>query len=125
MQCHKKKEFKNNNPVVICYLGDTLIFKKAFNKCLEVLRKSKINSEIYSGDGDLSTQLKYANKRNAPAAIILGDDEIASETATIKNLKLGKEKSKDLKTREEWRSSKPAQITVKLENLVDEIKKII
>ena len=121
----QKKEFKNNNPVVICYLGDTLIFKKAFNKCLEVLRKSKINSEIYSGDGDLSTQLKYANKRNAPAAIILGDDEIASETATIKNLKLGKEKSKDLKTREEWRSSKPAQITVKLENLVDEIKKII
>ena len=121
----QKKEFKNNNPVVICYPGDTLLFEKVFNKYLEILRRSKINSEIYSGDGDLSAQLKYANKRNAPAAIILGDDEIASGTVTIKNLKLGKEKSKDLKTREEWRTSKPAQITIKLENLVDEIKKII
>ena len=121
----QKKEFKNNNPVVICYPGDTLLFEEVFNKYLEILRRSKINSEIYSGDGDLSTQLKYANKRNAPAAIILGDDEITSGTVTIKNLKLGKEKSKDLKTREEWRTSKPAQITVKLENLVDEIKKLL
>ena len=121
----QKKEFNNNNPVVICYPGDTLLFEEVFNKYLEILRRSKINSEIYSGDGDLSAQLKYANKRNAPAAIILGDDEITSGTVTIKNLKLGKEKSKDLKTREEWRTSKPAQITVKLENLVDEIKKLL
>ena len=100
--------------------------EEVFNNYLEILRKSNINSEPYTGESvDLGTQLKYASKRNAPAAIIVGEDEIASGTVTIKNLKLGKEKSKDLKTREEWRASKPAQITVKIENLVDEIKKII
>ena len=46
-------------------------------------------------------------------------------TVTIKNLKLGKEISAEAKTREDWTKDKKAQITVKLENLIDEIKKII
>jgi histidyl-tRNA synthetase len=122
----QKTALKNNSPVVICSPGGVLFKEEAFNNYLEILRKSNINSEPYTGESvDLGTQLKYASKRNAPAAIIVGEDEIASGTVTIKNLKLGKEKSKDLKTREEWRASKPAQITVKIENLVDEIKKII
>jgi histidyl-tRNA synthetase len=69
--------------------------------------------------------MKYADKRNAPAVILYGDNEIKSEIVTIKNLKLGKEASVDLKTREDWTSSKTAQITAKVENLVDEIKKLL
>jgi histidyl-tRNA synthetase len=56
---------------------------------------------------------------------LYGDNEIKSGIVTIKNLKLGKEASVDLKTREDWTSSKTAQITAKVENLVDEIKKLL
>ena len=65
--------------------------------------------------------MKYADKRNSPAVILYGDNEIKSGTVTIKNLKLGKEKSIDVKEREEWSKLKDVQITTKIENLVDEI----
>ena len=51
--------------------------------------------------------MKYADKRNAPAVIFYGEDEIKSGKITVKNLKSGKESS------------------IKVENLVNEIKKII
>ena len=69
--------------------------------------------------------MKYADKRNSPAVILYGENEAKSGTVTIKNLRAGKESSKEIKTREDWKSNKSAQVTVKLENLIDEIKKII
>ena len=95
------------------------------SKLLTILRSSNINSEIYCGDGSLKAQMKYADKRNAPAAILYGDNEIKSGTVTIKNLKLGKESSAEVKTREDWTSSKTAQSTAKIENLVNEIQKLL
>ena len=56
---------------------------------------------------------------------MVGDDEKKNNKITIKNLKLGKKISSDLKTRKDWTSSKDAQITTDLKNLVYEIKKII
>jgi histidyl-tRNA synthetase len=56
---------------------------------------------------------------------LYGDNEIKSGTVTIKNLKLGKEASENVKIRENWISNKTAQITVKVENLVNEIKKLL
>ncbi len=119
----EKEKVKNNNPVVICVFDEKQISE--YNKLLTLLRLSNINSEIYYGDGNLKAQMKYADKRNAPAVILYGDNEIKSGTVTIKNLKLGKETSEEAKTREDWTSSKKAQITVNKENLVNEIKKLL
>ena len=46
-------------------------------------------------------------------------------TITIKNLRLGKEVSAQTITREDWTSNKKAQITVREEDLVNEIKKLL
>ena len=119
----KNKEAINNNPVVICVFDNKNISK--YNELLQKLRSANINSEIYSGDGNLKSQLKYADKRNSPAAILYGDDEIKSGVVTIKNLKKGKEASQKIKTRDDWKSGESAQIKVKIENLVDEIKKLL
>ena len=100
-----KGETINNNPVIICVF-DNENFSK-YNEILKVLRSSNINSEIYSGDGNLKSQMKYADKRNAPAVIFYGEDEIKSKKISIKNLKSGKESS------------------IKVENLENEIKKLI
>ena len=88
-------------------------------KLLNILRKEGINSEIYLGDGNLNKQLGYANKKNTPAVIIYGDDEIKSGTVSIKDFKSGAGSREDLK------KSKIMQKTVKLKDMVNEIKKII
>ena len=92
---------------------------------LSMLRLAGINSEIYCGDGNLKAQIKYADKRNSPAVILYGEDEIKSGTITIKNLRLGKEVSAQTITREDWTSNKKAQIIVREEDLVNEIKKLL
>ena len=119
----KKEKVKDNNPVVICVFDEKQM--PQYNKLLTLLRSSNINSEIYLGDGNLKAQMKYADKRNAPAVILYGDNEIKSGTVTIKNLKLGKKASTETKSREDWTSSKTAQILVKVENVVNEIKKLL
>ena len=129
------KEIENTGPVVICVFDEKQIAQ--YNKLLLLLRSSNINSEIYCGDGSLKAQMKYADKRNAPAVILYGDNEIKSGTVTIKNLKLGKEASAKITKREDWTNiekaqelgkkerSKSFQITTKIENLVNEIKKLL
>ena len=125
------KEIENTGPVVICLFGANVYPSfganegATYNKILTELRSAGIKSEIYFGIGGIKAQMKYADKRNSPAVILYGENEAKSGTVTIKNLKLGKEISAEAKTREDWTKDKKAQITVKLENLVDEIKKII
>jgi len=119
----EKEKSKDDNPVIICVFDKKQMAE--YNKLLILLRASNINSEIYCGDGSLKAQMKYADKRNAPAVILYGDNEIKSGTVTIKNLKLGKRLSLEAKTREDWTNSKTAQITVKVDNFVNEIKELL
>lgn len=52
------------------------------------LRQSGVNCELYPDpQAKLDKQLKYADKKGIPFAIILGPEEVASDTVTIKNLK--------------------------------------
>ena len=131
----KREKIKEDNPVVICVFDKKQMAQ--YNKLLLLLRSSNINSEIYCGDGSLKAQMKYADKRNAPAVILYGDNEIKSGTVTIKNLKLGKEASAKIIKREDWTNIekvqelgqkerlKSFQLTTKIENLVNEIKKLL
>ena len=103
----QKKDFKikPTRPIVICVFDKDKTEK--YVSILKKLRTSNISSEIFSGEGKLKKQMEYANKIGSPAVILYGDDEIKSGKATLKNLGTGNE------------------ISVKLEDLVDEIKKII
>jgi len=101
----KKFNIKLNKPVVIC------VFKKedlsAYVEILQKLRDANISSEIYPGEGNLKKQMQYANKIGSPAVILYGEDEIKTGKPTVRNLKTGKESN------------------IEIENLPDEIKKIL
>jgi histidyl-tRNA synthetase len=103
----QKKDFeiKATRPVVICVFDKSKISE--YTVILNRLRGLNISSEIYPGEGKLKKQMEYANKIGSPAVILYGDDEIKSGNPTLKNLETGNESS------------------VKIEDLVDEIKKII
>jgi histidyl-tRNA synthetase len=53
------------------------------------LRTTGIRAEVYLGGGGMKAQLKYADKRGAPVAVIQGGDELARGTVTLKDLRLG------------------------------------
>lgn len=53
------------------------------------LRAAGVRAEVYLGAGGMKAQLKYADKRGAPVAVIQGGDELAKGVVTLKDLKLG------------------------------------
>ena len=103
----QKKDFniKATRPVVICVFDQNNT--KQYVAILNKLRSFNISSEIYPGEGKLKKQMEYANKIKSPCVIFYGDDEIKNSEVKLRNLKTGDE------------------LSVKIENLVDEIKKII
>jgi histidyl-tRNA synthetase len=55
------------------------------------LRAAGIRAEAYLGGAGMKAQLKYADKRRAPVAVIQGGDEYGRGTVTLKDLRLGAE----------------------------------
>ncbi|GJL91024.1 histidine--tRNA ligase [Hyphococcus sp.] len=89
------------------------------------LRNAGIRAEVYLGGSNFAKQLKYADKRSAPMAIIQGSDERDKGELQIKDLILGAELSKQIEDNAEWREAQPAQFTVKRSELVEAVKKVL
>jgi histidyl-tRNA synthetase len=81
----------------------TIFTEELKEKSLEVasrLRSKGINTEIYLGEikdkNPLEKQLKYANQKNIPYVIIVGQDEAKNEMATLKNMQTWEQKQMPL-----------------------------
>ncbi|MCO6493352.1 MAG: histidine--tRNA ligase [Phaeodactylibacter sp.] len=62
-------------------------------RCLRRLRAAGINAEIYPEPAKMGKQFKYVDKRNAPYAIVVGSNEMASGKPGLKNMKTGEQES--------------------------------
>lgn len=89
------------------------------------LRAAGIPAEVYLGAAGMKAQMKYADRRMAPAAIMLGGDEIAAGKVTIKDLDLGRALSSGVADNAEWREQRPGQQTIDRAELVAAVRKII
>lgn len=88
------------------------------------LRKEGIRSEVYLGNPkNFGNQLKYADKRASPVAIIAGGDEFAKDVVQIKDLILGAEIAKNA-TLEEWKD-RPSQYEVPRDHMVAKVRAIL
>ena len=88
------------------------------------LRNAGIRAEVYLGNPkNFGNQLKYADQRNSPIAIIQGGDEVAAGTLQIKDLILGA-KIAETATHEEWKD-RPSQFEIPRADLVDRIKALL
>lgn len=56
---------------------------------IKKLRENNIAAELYPDDKKTNKQLNYANKRNIPYVVLLGQSEIEDEVFTLKNMKTG------------------------------------
>ena len=51
-----------------------------------LLRNSGIRTEVYCRPTRISTQMKYADNKGIPYAVILGSDEVAAGTVAVRDL---------------------------------------
>jgi len=89
------------------------------------LRGAGIAAEVYLGTSGMRPQMKYADRRLAPAAVIIGEDEFAAGTATVKDLDLGRDLSKGVTDNAAWKAERPGQQTVSRADLVATVRKIV
>ncbi|WP_276946841.1 His/Gly/Thr/Pro-type tRNA ligase C-terminal domain-containing protein, partial [Haematobacter massiliensis] len=88
------------------------------------LRSAGIRAEVYLGNPkNFGNQLKYADKRNSPVAVIQGSDERARGVVQLKDLYLGAKIAAEASL-EEWKSQ-PAQIELPRSELVQGVRSIL
>ena len=73
----------------------------------------------------MKAQMKYADRRMAPAAVIIGEDEFNAGTATVKDLDLGRELAANLSDNAAWRAERPGQQTVARADLAAVVRRIV
>ena len=88
--------------IFIVTIGDEAKTKSF--KLLKDLRTNHISAENNHLDRSVKSQFKYSDKINAKFTIVIGDDELANDTATLKNM------------------STSEQTTIKLSEIVQELK---
>ncbi|WP_102225122.1 histidine--tRNA ligase [Acidimangrovimonas sediminis] len=88
------------------------------------LRNAGIRAEVYLGNPkNFGNQLKYADKRGAPVAVIQGGDEAARGVVQVKDLVLGAKIAASASL-EEWKDQ-PAQTEVARADLVATVRRML
>ncbi|WP_417273131.1 histidine--tRNA ligase [Celeribacter halophilus] len=88
------------------------------------LRQAGIRAEVYLGNPkNFGNQLKYADKRESPVAIIQGGDEAERGVVQIKDLILGTKLAENASL-EEWKD-RPNQYEVPRDQMVAKVREII
>lgn len=62
-------------------------------RLMDTLRDAGISAEIYPDCGKMKKQMEYADRREIPYVAIIGSDELAAGTVTLKNMRTGGQQS--------------------------------
>jgi histidyl-tRNA synthetase len=111
-------------PVVVTVFGGEIA---DYQKMVATLRNANIRAELYLGNPkhSLGQQMKYADRRNAPCAIVQGSDERANGKIQIKDLILGAGLT-EIKDREEYlKKQSEAQYEVDESRIVDAVREVL
>ena len=111
-------------PLIVVLVLDKSAIAESFRIAQE-LRAAGLRAEAYVGESGMKAQLKYADRRGAAIAVIEGGDERARGEVQIKDLILGAELAKSTESRADWVKDRPAQQTVKRDQLVSAIRAIL
>jgi len=82
--------------VLFLHFGDAEVAK-----CLTLarsLRETNIDCEVYPSAAKIQKQMKYANDRAVQYVVLLGEEELKSETLILKNMSTGEQEVVDYKS---------------------------
>jgi histidyl-tRNA synthetase len=115
-------------PVLVTVMdGDTKALGR-YQKMVQDLRQAGIRAEMYQGNWKkFGNQLKYADRRGCPIAIIQGSDEREAGEIQIKDLIEGARLASESTDVDNvtWRESRPAQVTIKEADLIETVRGIL
>jgi histidyl-tRNA synthetase len=90
------------------------------------LRAAGVRAELYLGAAGMNAQLKYADRRNSPCAIIQGSNERDKGEVSIRDLVLGAQLAASTKDRADYLELRQrAQFSVSEDQLVDAVKEVL
>ena len=122
MHATGRLDTKDVGPVVVTVMDKARMAD--YQTMVAELRNAGVRAEVYLGNPkNFGNQLKYADKRNSPIAIIAGGDEFEKGIVQIKDLILGAQMAENA-TLEEWKD-RPSQIEVARTDLVTEVQKML
>ncbi len=110
-------------PVVIINFSDNDM--GAYFRLAADIRAAGMAVEVYLGRSGMKAQMKYADRRLSPAAVMLGGDELANDTVTIKDLDLGREIAMQISDNKAWREGRPGQVTLPRDQAIKHLKSIM
>jgi len=111
-------------PVVVLVLDRDPAAIADYQKLTAELRAANIRAEMYLGSSGMNAQMKYADRRGAAAAVIVGSNERAAGTVTIKDLAAGAAQAKAIESRADYVAERPGQWSAARADLVAELAKI-
>jgi len=113
-------------PVLVTVMDGDVDSMGRYQRFTQQLRAAGIRAEMYQGNWKkFGNQLKYADRRGSPIAIIQGGDERAEGVVQIKDLIEGKRLSGEIEDNATWREARVAQETVPEGALVAKVKEIL
>ncbi|MEM7690809.1 MAG: histidine--tRNA ligase, partial [Pseudomonadota bacterium] len=122
LEAKGRLEKEATGPVVVTVMDRDRMAE--YQNMANELRAEGIRAEVYLGNPkNFGNQLKYADKRQSPVAIIQGSDEAARCVVQIKDLVLGA-KIAETATLEEWKDQ-PAQFECARDDIVAKVREIL
>ncbi|MBX5161951.1 MULTISPECIES: histidine--tRNA ligase [unclassified Rhizobium] len=113
-------------PVLVTVMDGDVEAMGRYQKMTQELRAAGIRAEMFQGNWKkFGNQLKYADRRGCPVAIIQGGDERADGVVQIKDLIEGKRLSGEIEDNASWREARVAQETVPEADLVAKVREIL
>lgn len=92
LQLIKSDKYSMSDILIIPMLEDMIVAIQLASN----LRKEGINTEVYLNDKKLKAKFKYADKLKIPYVVVIGEDEINTNTVKVKNMNTGDETSVEL-----------------------------
>ncbi|MEL6093856.1 histidine--tRNA ligase [Bartonella schoenbuchensis] len=117
--------YEKTGPVVVLVMDQEPGSVARYQNMVKQLRNAGIRSEVYLGESGIKAQMKYADRRRAPCVVIQGSQERQYREVQIKDLVEGARLANEIKDNQTWRESRPAQITVKENQLVQAVQDIL
>ena len=113
-------------PVLVTVMDGDVESMSRYQKFTQQLRAAGVRAEMYQGNWKkFGNQLKYADRRGSPVAIIQGGDERAEGVVQLKDLIEGKRLSGEITDNAEWREARVAQAVVPEGELVEKVLEIL
>jgi len=86
--------------VLLAHLGSQA--KREALRLVYALRQADVRAWLPFGERGLKSQLREAGKRGVRYTVILGEDELAAGTATVRDMQAGEQTSVELAGLVEW-----------------------